>query len=93
MPRVAGERCEILRPAVKRRLVKGLDSLESVFNAARGSLERGNEAEFLAHLSRARTLINDISSYSMKVVVEDCILWCKREDRADMIVRGVASMF
>lgn len=92
MPRDTVEKCEILRPVVKKRLINGLNSLEFAFGAARESLERGDEEEFLKNLSQARSLINDLSSYSMTVIVEDCVVWCKREDRADIIIRGISAM-
>lgn len=85
------EKCEILRPGVKKRLVEGLDAVESHFIAARDSLKNGDEAEFLKTLSAARLLVNDLSSYSLGVVTNDCALWCDKEDLVDRMIQGMAA--
>lgn len=85
------ERCVVLRSGVKKRLVESLNTVEGCFAAARDSLKRGDEAEFLKALSEARLLVDDLSSYSLGVVTNDCALWCDKEDITDRIVQGIAA--
>ncbi|OHB88989.1 MAG: hypothetical protein A3C38_05640 [Planctomycetes bacterium RIFCSPHIGHO2_02_FULL_50_42] len=85
------EKCKVLRPSVKKRLVESLDAVESRFAAARDSLKKGEEAEFLKALSEARLLVDDASLYSLGVVTNDCAVWCDKEDLADRIIQGIAA--
>ncbi|MFQ5862732.1 MAG: hypothetical protein ACE5IC_06375 [Candidatus Brocadiales bacterium] len=84
-------KCRVLRPAVKRQLIDGLGALEGHFVAARDSLAKGNEAEFLKNLSRARLLISDLSSYSLSVIVDDCTILCEDEDLLERVMQGISA--
>ncbi|MFQ5862738.1 MAG: hypothetical protein ACE5IC_06405 [Candidatus Brocadiales bacterium] len=91
MRKGTAEKCRVLRPAVKKRLIDGLAALEGRFVAARDSLAKGNEAEFLKNLSRARFEINELSLYSMAAIAEDCKVWRGEKDLRERIIQGISA--